>query len=82
MDEQPENFGGIASLDAVTLALTGVTGDDRKVSTCDGEDCAAIFSVRVELPLLWESDGGHIRHVVGKKTEDIEGKKRGRWTLI
>ena len=78
MDGQPENFRGITSLDAVSLALTGVTSDDRKVSTRDGEDCAAVFSVRVELPLLWESDGGHIRHVVGKKTEDIEGKKRGR----
>ena len=77
MDGQSENFGGIAGLDAVALALTGVTGDDRKVCTCDGKNCAAIFSVRVEMSLLWGCDG-HIRHVVGKKAEDIEGKKRGQ----
>jgi hypothetical protein len=69
MDGQPEHFGRIASLDVVTLALAGITSDDSKVCACNGEDCAAIFSIRVELPLLRVRDGGHVRHGEGKKVE-------------
>ena len=77
MDRQAEYFGGVASLDAVALALTGITRDDGKVCTRDGENCAAIFSVRVELPLLRDCDSGHVRHVEGKNAEESAGKKRG-----
>lgn len=63
MDLQAEYFGGVASLDAVALALTGITSDDGKVCTRDGKNCAAIFGVWVELPLLRVCDSGHVRHV-------------------
>ncbi len=59
---QSENLGGIAGLDAVTLALAGVAGNDREVSACDGEDCAAIFGIRVKLPLLRVKNSGHVWH--------------------
>jgi hypothetical protein len=77
MNGQAEYFGSVASLDAVALALTGITSDDGKVSTCDCENCAAIFGVWVELPLLRVCDSGHIRHEEGKNAEEFGGKKRG-----
>jgi hypothetical protein len=73
-DEQAEHFGGIASLDAVALALTGITSNDGKVCTGDCENCAAVFGVWVELPLLRVCDSGHVRHEEGKNAEE---KKRG-----
>ena len=65
LDAQPEYFGCIASLNVVTLALTGVAGNDSKVCTCDGEDGAAIFGVWIELSLLRVCDSGHVRHEDG-----------------
>jgi len=66
-DAQPEYFGCIASLNVVTLALAGVTSDDSKVCTCDGEDSAAIFGVWVEPSLLRVCDSGHVRHEDGEE---------------
>jgi hypothetical protein len=74
---QAEYFGRVASLDAVALALTGITSDDGKVCTCDGENCTAIFGVWVKLPLLRVCDSGHVRHEEGKNAEKFAGKKRG-----
>ena len=62
LDGQPEHFGGIASLNVITLALAGVTSDNGKVCACDGEDGAAIFGVWVETPLLRVCDSGHVGH--------------------
>lgn len=59
---QSEDLGGVASLDAVTLALAGVAGDDSKVSACDSEDRAAIFGIWVKLPLLRVCNSGHVWH--------------------
>ena len=47
-DVQPEDLWGISCLNAETLALSRVTGDDRKVLTGDSEDCTAVFGVGVE----------------------------------
>lgn len=77
MDEQAEYFWGVAGLDAVALALTGITSDDGKVCTCDGKNCAAIFGVWVKLPLLRVCDSGHVRHEEGKNAEEFAAKKRG-----
>lgn len=78
LDGQAEYFGGIASLDAVAFALTGITSNDGKVGTCYGENSAAIFGVRVELPLLRDCDSGHVRHVEGKNAEEFARKEEGR----
>jgi hypothetical protein len=78
MDGQAEYFGGVTSLDAVALALTGITSDDGKVCTSDCENCAAIFGVWVELPLLRVCDGGHVRHEERKNAEEFAGKEEGR----
>jgi hypothetical protein len=80
LDGQAEYFGGVASLDAVALTLTGITSDDGKVCPGDCENCAAIFGVRVKLPLLRVCDSGHVRHVEGKNAEEFAGKKKGEGT--
>ena len=77
LDGQAEYFRGVASLDAVALALTGITSDDGKVCTGDGENCAAIFGVWVKLPLLRVCDSGHVRHEEGKNAEEFAGKEEG-----
>ena len=64
---QSEDLGGVASLDAVTLALAGVASDDSKVCACDSEDRAAIVSIRIKLPLLWVCNSGHVWHGGGGK---------------
>jgi hypothetical protein len=79
---QSEDLWGIASLDAVTLALAGVAGDDSKVCTCDGEDCAAIFGIRVKLPLLGVCNSGHVWHggdyIRGGGKGEKNRERRGR----
>jgi hypothetical protein len=77
LDAQPEYFGCIASLNVVALALAGVTSDDSKVCTCDGEDGATIFGVWVELSLLGVCDGGHVGHEDGEEDEKkaLNGKR-------
>lgn len=65
MDVQSEDLGCVARLDAVTLALPGVAGDDSEIGTCNGEDGAAIFRVGVELALLWLRCRDHGGHVMG-----------------
>lgn len=52
IDAQSEDLGGIAGLDTVAFALPSVPRDDREVRTSDGEDCAAVVGVGVELALL------------------------------
>ncbi len=51
-DVQSENFGCVSRLYAVAFALSRVACDDSEIGPCDGEDSAAILSVRVELSLL------------------------------
>jgi len=77
LDAQPEDFGCIASLNVVTLTLAGVTSDDSKVCTCDGEDGAAIFGVWVEPSLLGVCDSGHVRHEDGEedRKKALNGKR-------
>lgn len=78
LDGQAKYFGSVAGLNAVALALTGITSDDGKVSTRDGENCAAIFCVRVELPLLRVCDSGHVRHFKREECGGICRKEEGR----
>lgn len=58
---QSEDFRCVSCLDAVALALPGVSGNDREVRTGDGEDGAAVLRVGVELAFLGAGEGtvGH-----------------------
>lgn len=73
-DIQSEDFGGVASLDAITFALAGVASNDSKVSACDGKNCAAIFCIRIEGPLLRVCNSGHVGH--GGRDEMGDGNTR------
>lgn len=73
---QSEDLGGVASLDAITLALAGVASNDSEVCACDGKNCAAIFSIRIEGPLLRVCNSGHIRH--GGRDEMGDGNTQER----
>ena len=60
-DAQTENFGSIAGLYAIALALASVTSNDGEVGTGDGKDGAAVVGVGVELALLGVCEGT-VRH--------------------
>jgi len=62
-------------LDIVTLALSGIAGNDTEVCACDSENCAAILGIWVEgvLVRLILNSRVHVSHEE-KKRENLDGK--------
>jgi len=62
-------------LDIITLALSGIAGNDTKVCACDSENCASVLCVWVEslLVRLGLSSRMHVSHGE-KKRENLDGK--------
>lgn len=49
---QSENFGSVTGLNAVALALSGISCNDTEIQASDGQDSSTIFCVRIKLPHL------------------------------
>ena len=52
INAQTEDFGCVAGLDAIPLALPRIAGNDCEVRAGDGENGATVVGVRVEGALL------------------------------
>ena len=79
---QSEDFGCISRLDAVALALPGISCDNTEIGPCDSQNGSAILCVRVELPLIRIVDvcdhGWHLSTVrcsKGGPAERVEGTR-------
>jgi hypothetical protein len=49
---QTKDFGGISSLNAISLALARVACDDTEVGASNGKYSSSILAIRIEMPLL------------------------------